>query len=228
MSSHLDDLVHRIDDPSMLLLSEFGSDLPVGRSSTVPCLMDPRASTIPTFTVHVVTRPSDKDQGRYLRDALLFARLCNLVHGFPDTCVDGTKTFSPTHFPMDLAHTSRRRLCEDFPQADHLSSFGIIRIINQSSGGITNHKHIDLTFRWAVHMAEDGLGNGFKQFEDTLVGLEILLDVRTKACVDHNVNRLLAPAERLDPCNAILIGDGHTGRPQLLQAFLPLHDALVD
>ena len=108
MPSQLDDLVHCVDDPSMLLLSEFGSDLPVGRSSAVPWLMDPCASTISTLTVHVISCPPDKDQGRYLWDALLLARLGNLVHGFPDTCVDGTKAFPPTHFPMDLAHTSTR------------------------------------------------------------------------------------------------------------------------
>ena len=112
------------------------------------------------------------------------------------------------------------------PHADHLPFLGIVRIVDQSSGGITDHEQIDLAFRRAVHMAEDGLGNSFKQLEDTLVGLEILLDVRTKACINDDVHRLLAPAERLNPRNAVFICDRNARGSQLFQAVLPLDDPL--
>jgi len=55
-------------------------------------------------------------------------------------------------------------------------------------------------------MSKDGLGNGFENLQDTLVRLEVLLDVRAEACIHDNVYRLLAPAGagHLDPTNPVI------------------------
>ena len=177
MAFHLDDLIHGVHDPGVLFLRKLGSDLPVGRGLVVSGLVDPVATSVSIVTIYVIPCPANQHQNGNLCDSILRTLVGDFIQGFPNSRVDGSQSLAPAHLRMDVPHSWRWCRCDDVSEANHLATLWVVRVVDKSRRRVTNDKHIDLTFRWAIHMSKDSLGHRFEQLQNAFVGFEVLFNV---------------------------------------------------